>query len=62
KKKLLRSVVVKMIKPVPMNRESSAMAAYVQEGKLIPRRCEIGLTSNEIQSFEDVGYVMSGSR
>ncbi|CAG8601712.1 7925_t:CDS:2 [Diversispora eburnea] len=61
-----------MIKPVPMNRlikccsllagESSAMAAYVQEGKLIPRRCEIGLTSNEIQSFEDVGYVMSGSR
>lgn len=28
----------------------------------IPRRGEIGLTSNEIASFEDVGYVMSGSR
>ncbi|CAG8750696.1 7661_t:CDS:2 [Dentiscutata erythropus] len=42
--------------------EGSAMAAYVQEGKRIPRRGEIGLTSNEIQSFEDVGYVMSGSR
>ncbi|CAG8615180.1 4063_t:CDS:2 [Cetraspora pellucida] len=42
--------------------EGSAMAAYVQEGKRIPRRGEIGLTSDEIQSFEDVGYVMSGSR
>ncbi|CAG8811034.1 441_t:CDS:2 [Gigaspora margarita] len=40
--------------------EGSAMAAYVQEGKRIPRRGEIGLTSDEIQSFEDVGYVMSG--
>ncbi|CAG8533944.1 6381_t:CDS:2, partial [Racocetra fulgida] len=39
--------------------EGSAMAAYVQEGKRIPRRGEIGLTSDEIQSFEDVGYVMS---
>ncbi|CAG8450235.1 2331_t:CDS:2 [Ambispora leptoticha] len=38
------------------------MAAYVQEGKRIPRRGEIGLTSDQIQSFEDVGYVMSGSR
>ncbi|KAG9299550.1 hypothetical protein G9A89_020721 [Geosiphon pyriformis] len=42
--------------------EGSAMAAYVQEGKRIPRRGEIGLTSDQIQSFEDVGYVMSGSR
>ncbi|CAG8565199.1 5196_t:CDS:2 [Paraglomus occultum] len=42
--------------------EGSAMAAYVQEGKRIPRRGEIGLTSNEISSFESVGYVMSGSR
>ncbi|CAJ0763296.1 7048_t:CDS:2, partial [Entrophospora sp. SA101] len=42
--------------------EGSAMAAYVQEGKRIPRRGEIGLTSNEIQSFEGVGFVMSGSR
>lgn len=38
------------------------MAAYVTEGKRIPRRGEIGLTSDEIATFEDMGYVMSGSR
>lgn len=38
------------------------MAAYVAEGKRIPRRGEIGLTSDQIASFESVGYVMSGSR
>ena len=38
------------------------MANYVKAGKRIPRRGEIGLTSNEITSFEDQGYVMSGSR
>ena len=38
------------------------MAAYVQSGERIPRRGEIGLTANEIQSYEDEGYVMSGSR
>ena len=38
------------------------MAQYVKEGKRIPRRGEIGLTSNEIASFETAGYVMSGSR
>lgn len=37
-------------------------AAYIAEGKRIPRRGEIGLTSDEIANFEDVGYVMSGSR
>ncbi|OXU20471.1 hypothetical protein TSAR_010239 [Trichomalopsis sarcophagae] len=42
--------------------EGAAMAAYVAEGKRIPRRGEIGLTSNEIASYESVGYVMSGSR
>lgn len=42
--------------------EGAAMAAYVQEGKRIPRRGEIGLTPDEITKFEDVGYVMSGSR
>ncbi|KAK6962625.1 UPF0396 protein [Biomphalaria glabrata] len=42
--------------------EGAAMAAYIAEGKRIPRRGEIGLTSNEIESFEQVGYVMSGSR
>ncbi|KAG0326972.1 hypothetical protein BGZ99_008628 [Dissophora globulifera] len=42
--------------------EGSAMAAYVQDGKRIPRRGEIGLESTEIESFEDAGFVMSGSR
>lgn len=42
--------------------EGAAMAAYVTEGKRIPRRGEIGLTSDEIASYETVGYVMSGSR
>ncbi|XP_046853966.1 NKAP-like protein [Xenia sp. Carnegie-2017] len=42
--------------------EGAAMANYVKAGKRIPRRGEIGLTSDEITSFEDQGYVMSGSR
>ncbi|XP_046446202.1 NKAP family protein CG6066-like isoform X1 [Daphnia pulex] len=42
--------------------EGAAMAAYVLEGKRIPRRGEIGLTCDEISCYEDVGYVMSGSR
>ena len=42
--------------------EGAAMAAYVAEGRRIPRRGEIGLTSEEIASYETVGYVMSGSR
>ncbi|KNE72904.1 hypothetical protein AMAG_20631 [Allomyces macrogynus ATCC 38327] len=42
--------------------EGSAMAAYVQDGKRIPRRGEIGLTGDEIDQYETVGYVMSGSR
>lgn len=42
--------------------EGAAMAAYIAEGKRIPRRGEIGLTSEEIDSFEQSGYVMSGSR
>lgn len=42
--------------------EGAAMAAYIAEGKRIPRRGEIGLTSDEIATFESVGYVMSGSR
>ncbi|XP_018330680.1 NKAP family protein CG6066 [Agrilus planipennis] len=42
--------------------EGAAMAAYVAEGKRIPRRGEIGLTSDQIATFESVGYVMSGSR
>jgi hypothetical protein len=42
--------------------EGSAMAAYVQSGKRIPRRGEIGLSGDQIADFEKAGYVMSGSR
>jgi hypothetical protein len=42
--------------------EGAAMAKFVEEGKRIPRRGEIGLTSDEIVSFEESGFVMSGSR
>ncbi|KAG7465071.1 hypothetical protein MATL_G00172350 [Megalops atlanticus] len=42
--------------------EGAAMAEYVKAGKRIPRRGEIGLTSEEIVSFEKQGFVMSGSR
>ena len=42
--------------------EGEAMARFVAEGKRIPRRGEIGLESEEIQQYEDLGYVMSGSR
>jgi hypothetical protein len=40
------------------------MAAFLQDGTetRIPRRGEIGLTSDEIAQFETAGYVMSGSR
>lgn len=42
--------------------EGSAMAAYVQQGKRIPRRGEIGLSGDQILDFEKAGYVMSGNR
>ena len=42
--------------------EGDAIAHYVEEGKRIPRRGEVGLSSEQIQKFEDLGYVMSGSR
>ncbi|GCB65636.1 hypothetical protein scyTo_0013481 [Scyliorhinus torazame] len=42
--------------------EGAAMAEYVKAGKRIPRRGEIGLTSDQIAAFEHSGYVMSGSR
>ncbi|GAX82192.1 hypothetical protein CEUSTIGMA_g9620.t1 [Chlamydomonas eustigma] len=42
--------------------EGDRMAAYVQSGKRIPRRGEVGLTSDQISKFEDLGYIMSGSR
>ncbi|KAI5451346.1 hypothetical protein NCC49_001940 [Naganishia albida] len=42
--------------------EGAAMAAFAAEGQRIPRRGEIGLTSEEIEKYEQSGYVMSGSR
>lgn len=42
--------------------EGNAMAAYVQDGKRIPRRGEVGLDAEQIDQFERAGYVMSGSR
>lgn len=42
--------------------EGAAMHAYVQNGKRIPRRGEVGLSADQISHFEDLGYVMSGSR
>ncbi|XP_066399532.1 uncharacterized protein [Miscanthus floridulus] len=42
--------------------EGDAIAQYIQQGKRIPRRGEVGLSAEEISKFEDLGYVMSGSR
>ena len=42
--------------------EGEAMASYVKEGKRIPRRGEVGLTSDQIEKYESLGFVMSGSR
>ena len=42
--------------------EGQAMAAFVQSGKRIPRRGEVGLSADQIEHFETLGYVMSGSR
>ena len=40
----------------------SNVLVTTQDGKRIPRRGEIGLTSEKITAFEDQGFVMSGSR
>ncbi len=37
------------------------MAAFVQSGARIPRRGEVGITAEEIESFENLGFVMSGT-
>eukprot|EP00955_Chlamydomonas_euryale_P086031 364187-Chlamydomonas_euryale.AAC.9 len=42
--------------------EGARMAEYVQSGKRIPRRGEVGLTSDQISKYEELGYIMSGSR
>jgi hypothetical protein len=38
------------------------MLEYVASGKRIPRRGEVGLSSDQIEHFEKLGYIMSGSR
>jgi hypothetical protein len=42
--------------------EGAAIAQYVQQNMRIPRRGEIGWSGEEIDSLEQQGYVMSGSR
>ncbi|GKV27753.1 hypothetical protein SLEP1_g36888 [Rubroshorea leprosula] len=51
-------------RPAPDNEPSvgDAIAKYVQQGKRIPRRGEVGLSAEEILKFQTLGYVMSGSR
>jgi len=42
--------------------EGDAMAEFVKSGQRIPRRGEIGITAEQIDGLENLGYVMSGSR
>ncbi|SCO63657.1 Ras-induced vulval development antagonist, putative [Plasmodium berghei] len=42
--------------------EGKAIAQFIQKGKRIPRRGEVGLSAEAIENFENIGYVMSGSR
>merc|ERR1711933_122938 len=42
--------------------EGDAMAEYVKSGLRIPRRGEVGITADQIENLEVLGYVMSGSR
>jgi len=42
--------------------EGDAMAEYVKSGLRIPRRGEVGISADQIDGLETLGYVMSGSR
>jgi len=42
--------------------EGQALAQYVQQNLRIPRRGEIGYSGDDIELWENSGYVMSGSR
>jgi hypothetical protein len=42
--------------------EGAAIAQFVQQNLRIPRRGEIGWAGEEIESLENQGFVMSGSR
>lgn len=37
--------------------EGAAMAAFVQSGQRIPRRGEVGLSSDQIEAYESAGCV-----
>ena len=42
--------------------EGEAIAQFVQAGKRVPRRGEVGWSGEEIGGLENLGYVMSGNR
>jgi len=42
--------------------EGSAIAQFVKNDMRIPRRGEVGYSGDQIEKFEHLGYVMSGSR
>lgn len=42
--------------------EGDSMLRFIEQKKRIPQRGEIGLSAEQIESFERAGYVMSGSR
>lgn len=42
--------------------EGVAMADFVASGSRIPRRGEIGMTNENIEKFENAGFIMSGNR
>lgn len=37
--------------------EGAAIAYYIQTGRRIPRRGEVGLTSEDIEKYEGLGYL-----
>ena len=42
--------------------EGAALAEYIKKNERIPRRGEVGWSGETITQFEELGYVMSGSR
>ena len=42
--------------------EKETLGRYVQDGKRIPRKGEVGFSSDEIERYVSLGYVMSGDR
>lgn len=42
--------------------EGEAIANFAKEGKRIPRRGEVGISAEDIEKLENVGFVMSGNR